>query len=201
MPLGIGKPNPFVNALYQPHPDPARRLTIVTALSLEAGRQERPGAHFLAPLVERVFADYPDLDYVKDLRGPAAAQHRGARVLHEDRRLPAATPVAQQGYISTNYTFVARDMGVQGMNVIAQAVAAQRHGDAWQLSLSQQPGRGVRGGGTLCRAGQAAAEGGRGQPADALHAQRRGGGAGLLRHRGDRPGRPRTPCSARPTAR
>ena len=36
IPLGIGKPNPFVNALYQRiKADVSRRLVIVTALSLE----------------------------------------------------------------------------------------------------------------------------------------------------------------------
>jgi hypothetical protein len=50
-----------------------------------------------------------------------------------------ATPVAQQGYISTNYTFVARDMAVQGMNVIAQAWPRAGEGDALRLSLSSNP--------------------------------------------------------------
>jgi acyl-CoA hydrolase len=42
-------------------------------------------------------------------------------------------------YISTNYTFVARDMAVQGMNVIAQAVGVQGEGEAMRLSLSSNP--------------------------------------------------------------
>ena len=46
---------------------------------------------------------------------------------------------AQQNYISTNYTFVARDMAVQGMNVIAQAVGAQGEGDTLRLSMSSNP--------------------------------------------------------------
>jgi hypothetical protein len=79
-------------------------------------------------------------------------------------------------------------MAVQGMNVIAQAVAAQGDGRrAGNCRCRSNPDVVFEGGGTLCRR-PAAAEGGRGQPADAVHAQRRRGGTGLLRHRGHRPG-------------
>jgi acyl-CoA hydrolase len=46
---------------------------------------------------------------------------------------------AQMHYISTNYTFVARDMAVQGMNVIAQAVASKDDTQGMRLSLSSNP--------------------------------------------------------------
>jgi acyl-CoA hydrolase len=141
IPLAIGKPNHFVNALYRRiKPNPARRLVIVTALSLQkpvgASELER---HFLEPLVERVFGDYPDLDYVTDLRGPGLPPHIEVREFFMKTGDYLGNSVAQQAHISTNYTFVARDMLVQGMNVIAAAVASRGEGERWRLSLSSNP--------------------------------------------------------------
>lgn len=141
IPLGIGKPNPFVNALYRRlKAQPERRLRIVTALSLEkpVGKSELE-QHFLQPLVERVFADYPDLDYLKDNRAGTLPPNVEVREFFMKTGDYLDNPAAQQGYIATNYTFVARDMALQGMNVLAQAVAS-RHGEqGWQLSLSSNP--------------------------------------------------------------
>lgn len=141
IPLAVGKPNPFVNALYRRiKANPARRLRIVTALSLEkpVGKSELE-QHFLGPLVERVFEDYPDLLYVKDLRAGTLPPHIEVREFFMKTGDYLGNATAQQNYISTNYTFVARDMAVQGMNVIAQAVAARGEGDALRLSLSSNP--------------------------------------------------------------
>ena len=168
IPLGIGKPNPFVNALYlRIKANSSRRLTIVTALSLElpVGKSELE-RHFLEPLVERVFADYPDLDYVKDLRGGGLPANIQVREFFMKTGDYLGNRVAQQGFVSTNYSFVARDMLLQGLNVVAQAVASNRtggpqadeiprpppegasqpgsgpsltHVDDWKLSLSSNP--------------------------------------------------------------
>lgn len=141
VPLGVGKPNPFVNALYRRMAaDPSRRLTIVTALSLEkpVGKSDLE-RHFLEPLVERVFGDYPDLDYVKAQRGAGLPPNITVREFFFKTGDYLGNAPAQQDYISTNYTFVARDMLLQGMNLIAQAVAEQGAGDGWRLSVGSNP--------------------------------------------------------------
>ncbi len=141
IPLAIGKPNPFVNALYRRiKANPSRRLTIVTALSLEKpfGKSDLE-RHFLEPLVARVFGDYPDLDYVKDGRGSGLPPNISVREFFMKTGDYLGNAAAQQNYISTNYTFVARDMLLQGMNVIASAVAEQGEGETWRLSLSSNP--------------------------------------------------------------
>jgi len=69
MPLGLGKANHLINALYeQVRDNSSMSLTILTALSLQTP-QTKPGlaTNFFAPIAERLYAGYPELLYARDL--------------------------------------------------------------------------------------------------------------------------------------
>ncbi|MDF3932496.1 acetyl-CoA hydrolase/transferase C-terminal domain-containing protein [Pseudomonas citronellolis] len=125
LPLGLGKPNHLVNALYRRlAAEPRRQLTLYTALSL--GRPRADGElqrRFLEPFVERLYGDYPELDYLRDLRqGSLPANVRVEEFYLQPGSLLDSAP-AQQNYISCNYSHVARDLDAKGINAVAQLVA------------------------------------------------------------------------------
>lgn len=140
MPLGLGKPNRFVNALFERVRQlPDRRLTIYTALSL--GRPtagEGLQGRFLEPFLERVFGDYPELDYLAALRRDRLPANISVQQFFMQPGSLLGSNSAQQDYVSSNYSHAARDINANGLNLIAQLVARDdSHPD--KLSLSCNP--------------------------------------------------------------
>ncbi|HEX5508244.1 MAG TPA: acetyl-CoA hydrolase/transferase C-terminal domain-containing protein [Pseudolabrys sp.] len=140
LPLGLGKANHIVNALYaMAAADRSIRLTIFTALTLEAPRAKQElERRFLEPFAKRVFAGYPPLDY-------ATAAHAGTVPpnieINEFFFLAGQwlhSPYAQQHYISANYTHALRYVLDRGVNVIGQLVA-HRADEPRPYSLSCNP--------------------------------------------------------------
>lgn len=142
-PLGLGKPNPLINAFYEhakQHPE--IDLTIFTALSLAIpapgkGLQKR----FLGPFLERHFGtDYPDLTYLTDLRNDQLPDNIRISEFYVQSGSALGKPLRQRHYISSNYTHVARDMRDIGVNVICQLVAARQQADGTSTySMSCNP--------------------------------------------------------------
>jgi acyl-CoA hydrolase len=141
MPLGLGKPNHLANALYnRARNDPGISLRILTALSLAVPRGSNDlERKFLGPFAERIWGNYPALDYLEDLsRG-----HLPPNVEVSEFFMKAGVfldnAIEQQNYISSNYTHIARDMLANGVNVVAQLVARKVIDGRTFLSLSCNP--------------------------------------------------------------
>ena len=140
LPLGLGKANRFVNALYQRIKQlPERQLTIYTALSL--GRPPLGDGLqrlFLEPFVERVFGDYIELDYLADLHRNHMPENIHVEQFFMQPGSLLNSPAAQQDYVSSNYSHAARDINASGLNLVAQLIARDPQ-DARRVSLSCNP--------------------------------------------------------------
>jgi hypothetical protein len=138
LPLGLGKANHIVNALYaRAAADRAINLTFFSALTLEkpkpANMLER---RFIAPVIERLFGCYPDLAYADALHANELPPNirviefffLAGRWLH--------VPFAQQHYISANYTHASSYLLARGLNVVTQLVAKRIVDGVARYSLS-----------------------------------------------------------------
>jgi hypothetical protein len=138
LPLGLGKANHIVNALYaRAAADRAINLTFFSALTLEKPKPSNLlERRFIASVIDRLFGNYPDLAYAEALRANALPPNiqviefffLAGRWLH--------VPFAQQHYISANYTHAASYLLARGLNVVTQLVAKRVVDGVARYSLS-----------------------------------------------------------------
>lgn len=141
LPLALGKPVPYVNELCRRAlRDPSIELQIFTALSLRkpvaSSDLER---RFLEPFVERVFGNFPELDYVEAVRNGTLPSNIRVIEFFFETGAYLHCEYAQQHYLSANYTHVARDVLARGVNVVAQMVARRAVDGRSEISLSCNP--------------------------------------------------------------
>src|ERR1700722_16180978 len=138
LPLGLGKANHIINALYaRAAADRSINLTFFSALTLEKPKPSNLlERRFIAPVIERLFGAYPDLAYADALHAGALPPNikviefffLAGRWLH--------VPFAQQHYISANYTHASSYLLERGLNVITQLVAKRVVDRVTRYSLS-----------------------------------------------------------------
>lgn len=144
-PLGLGKPVQLLNALFRrAQVDPELTLHIYTALSLELPLPaEGVESRLAQPIVERLFGDYEGLDYMRALRAGTMPTNVQVSELYFKAGSMKSVASAQQNYISSNYTHIARDMCALGINVLAHLVATREVAGEVEVSLSCNPDTGL----------------------------------------------------------
>jgi hypothetical protein len=138
LPLGLGKANHVINALYaRAAGDRSISLTLFSALTLE---KPKPGnlleRRFIGPVIDRLFGACPDLTYADALHAGALPPNikviefffLAGRWMH--------VPFAQQHYISANYTHASSYLLARGLNVVTQLVAKRVVDGVARYSLS-----------------------------------------------------------------
>jgi DNA-binding NarL/FixJ family response regulator len=141
LPLGIGKPAAIANEFFRRALREADLdLTIITALSLQKPvAKSELEQRFAGPLVERIFGDCPDLEYLRAMR--ADRMPANVRVIEFFVEPGASLNVAhsQQNFLCLNYTHVAREIVARGVNVVAHLVARRTVAGELQISLGSNP--------------------------------------------------------------
>jgi acyl-CoA hydrolase len=138
LPLGLGKANHIINALFRRAvSDRSIHLTIFTALTLE---KPTPSSdleqRFIGPVIERLFGGYPDLDYAKALHGKTLPPNIEVIEFFFLAGKWLGNAYAQQHYIAANYTHASSYLLTRGVNVIAQLVAKRVVNGETRYSLS-----------------------------------------------------------------
>jgi acyl-CoA hydrolase len=136
-PLGLGKPNRLLNALYhRVKNDSQLSMTLYTALSLQRPQGKSDiERRFLTPFVARHFGtDYPDLDYLRDRSNGQLPVHVRIHEFYFASGSQLGKPEGQRHYISQNYTHVARDLAATGINLLLLQIA--KRGERYSLSCN-----------------------------------------------------------------
>lgn len=138
MPIAIGKPNHFVNALYRRAvADRSLSLKIFTALSfIKPAPKSDLERRFAGPLIERLFGGWPDLDYAMALQRGRLPPNVEAHEFFVQAGAYLNSPLAQQSYTSLNYTHAARHVLGLGVNVVGQLVGKRGEGETATYSLA-----------------------------------------------------------------
>jgi acyl-CoA hydrolase len=141
VPIGIGKPNLLLNALYRLAENDRRlKMTIFTGLTLvRPAYRSSIEQRFVEPLLDRLFGSYPNLHYVDALRKGTLPPNIQVHEFFFQAGAWMSVLQAQQSYVSMNYTHVARHLAHLGINVMAQLVAPHPKEGTRRLSLSSNP--------------------------------------------------------------
>lgn len=137
-PLGLGKPNGLLNALYRRVREDSRlSLTLYTALSLSPPETSDPlGGRFLGPFATRQWGDdYENLEYARDARRDRLPANVRVHEFYLQAGSALGSTMLQRDYQAINYTHVVARLADVKPTLVLQLVA-EREG---RFSLSSNP--------------------------------------------------------------
>lgn len=136
LPLGLGKPVRLVNALTRAvAARPDTHLSILTALTLERpGMSSGMARRFLEPAADRLFGDYPELDYARMLRSGDLPDNIEVSEFFMLAGRWIGVEAAQRKYIPSNYTHAFDVLRYWRPNVMMQLLAPL--GEDYSLSCN-----------------------------------------------------------------
>jgi Acetyl-CoA hydrolase/transferase C-terminal domain len=138
LPLGLGKANHIINALYaRAVADRRIHLILFSALTLEKPKPSNLlERRFITPVIDRLFGSYPDLAYADALHAGELPPNVQVIEFFFLAGKWLRVPFAQQHYISANYTHAASYLLARGLNVVPQLVAKRMVDGVARYSLS-----------------------------------------------------------------
>lgn len=140
-PLGLGKPNQLLNALYKyakEHPE--NRLEIFTALSLQIPKAKSElERRFLGDFTKRHFgSDYPELQYAVDASEGKLPDHVKIFEFYFQAGKALSKFELQRNHISLNYTHVTQTIMERNVQILVCLIAKNPKTGA-TYSLSSNP--------------------------------------------------------------
>ena len=139
MPLGLGKANYLINALYAlVREKPSYSLKILTALSLQTPQPKSAlGKHFFAPVAKRLYEGYAELQYAQDLLAGRLPNNVEVSEFFLQAGAYLGNSHAQANYVSANYSHVSGYLLDENVDLVLQMVAFDEATN--DLSLSCNP--------------------------------------------------------------
>jgi acyl-CoA hydrolase len=137
-PLGLGKANHILNELTRRAVEnPDIDLTVWTALTLStpdwSSELER---RLVEPLVDRIFEDYPELEYNRLLQSGGLPDNIEVHQFYFQPGEQLDVPSSQQHHHNVNYTHVVRAMRDADLNLLVQLVGVGEYQGERHYNLS-----------------------------------------------------------------
>lgn len=126
IPLGVGKPNKFVNDFYAACKlKPDYNVELYTGLSLDTPAYKTPiERNLIQPTFDKMLGvDYPYLQYVRDQRKHSVPANFRIYEFYMQPGSQLNHPQSQQDYTSVNYTHVIPQLVELGIECVFQAIA------------------------------------------------------------------------------